>query len=120
MHIKRIYGVLNKMYWNGRLPHDTVVEWSEDMPAGSVAASHVHGLSPCDHCWNPRTNCDRSYIRVHPAFRGKFETVAEISIIHEMVHIEALLGNKLLLNHGPSFHRRMKHLAAMGALNGLW
>jgi hypothetical protein len=118
MNLLAIYKEFNHDHFGGRLPI-IVVEWSDVIPKGSMAAAHVHGLSPCykKYCG---TNCKASFIRVHPILKYlELEVEAERSLMHEMAHIEGLVGDPRLARHTPQFYARIKELVAAGAYDGL-
>lgn len=118
MTLRSLYNEFNRKHWGGRLPKNVGVEFSDWIPKTCGAAAHVHGITPCDPDYAPH-NCHRSFIRIHPRFRD-CENIVGLFLIHEMVHVSALLGNKLLVNHGPAFQREMKRIAAKGGMNDFW
>lgn len=112
------YRYHNREWFGGKLPK-IVVEWSDVIPKGAMAAAHVHGISPCykKYCGE---NCNRSFIRIHPILKYlELEVEAERSLLHEMAHMEALVRNRRLARHTPEFYARIKELVAAGAFDGL-
>lgn len=116
--LKREYDWLNRNFYENLLPEDTIVQWSERIPRGSVAAAHVHGIDPCHTLYCPK-NCSRSIIRVHPRFKGE-DAIASMHIYHETVHVSAVLGDRHRIFHGEHFHAEMRRLAAAGAFDHVW
>jgi hypothetical protein len=98
----------NRRYFNGRLPEDTVLEWSSKMVSGTIERAHIHGATQCTV-----KGCDRSFIRMHPKIRN-MECVVLLTLLHAMVHLDGHIS------HGPKFQRGMKRLADRGAFRDLW
>jgi len=47
--------------------------------------------------------------------------VADMTLLHEMVHLMAVNGNKKLAQgHGQAFNAEMNDLANQGAFDGKW
>lgn len=119
MQLKRWYNKYNKTHWGGKLPKNVVVEWSSNIPKGSIAGAHVHGISYCDkkHC---PPNCKISFIRVDPVLKKMgMQAIVLGTLLHEMIHVSALLGHPLRVNHGREFHKEWKRLAAKGAFRDI-
>jgi hypothetical protein len=115
--LQRQYATYNKKWFNGRLPHDVKVTWSSNIDRGSVAISHPHGFGVCDRTYCPK-RCTRPFIRLYPSLKP-FTEYWKLCLLHEMVHIEGMLGDKRLFSHGPSFRYRLLQLVEAGAYNGL-
>ena len=84
-----------------------------------MEGTYVHGMSK-----NWPRGCGRKprvhTIRLRPELQ-KWECVVHMTLLHAMVHLQAALGDKRLLNHGPTFHNRMKYLAVeKNAFNLYW
>lgn len=119
LNLQHLYKSNNRLHFGNRLPI-VHVEWSDVIPAGAMAAAHIHGISPCfkKYCGE---KCKRSFIRIHPMFKylDFLEAEVERSMLHEMVHIESLVGDPRLATHTPQFTARIKELVAAGAFDGI-
>lgn len=116
--LQQEYRYVNRKHFGGRLPMIRM-EWSESIPPDTLAATHPHGVVPCvkKYCG---TKCDSSFVRFHPILSLKMmETTLLITLRHEMIHVESLLGNVGLAKHGLVFHGRLRELMDEGAFDGL-
>ena len=102
------FDIYNRRHFNGRLPKDTMAEWSEKGMRGRIERVHVHGKSRCSE-----RGCDKCFIRLHPDLKN-MEAVALMTLLHAMVHLDGCL------THGPGFQKGMKRLAAKGAFRDIW
>lgn len=116
--LKREYDWLNRNFYGNQLPRDLIVQWSARIPRGDAAACHVHGITSCDPKYCPR-GCKRSFIRVHPRFKG-VDSVASMHVFHETVHVSALLGDRFRVFHGKHFNDEMTRLAVAEAFDHVW
>ena len=116
--LNRRYAQLNRTYYMGKLPKDLTVRWSASMERGAFSAAHVHGLTPCDHRYDPPKVCTHSYIRIHPDMK-RMGVFAEMSLLHEMSHVAALLGDRHLLDHGDRWKSEILRLVKAGAYYSL-
>lgn len=116
--LQRKYNFYNKKYFDGKLPTSCVVSFSTWQPSDGMAMSHPHGVLACDpnYC---EPDCNSSFIRIqHHLYEFHDQTC--MTLLHEMAHIEAVLGNRLLATHGPVWQARMLRLAKDGAFNDIW
>lgn len=113
-YLQHAFRVFNRRYFRNRLPGNTVVEWSSEGMGNRIERTHVHGYTRCT-----KPGCAGSWVRIHPDFHA-YGVVAQMSLLHGMVHLKAVLGNRAYLEHGTTFQREMKRLAAIGAFNQLW
>lgn len=116
-NLKSRFLLFNKRYFGDRLPKDVIVHWwaQEGLYLGDC---HVCGVNPCGRIGE---RCAGHEIRISDHIQGRrFSSIAEITLLHEMVHMKAALGDYRFAGHGPTFHREMKRLAALGAFSKLW
>ena len=121
MNLKRKYRIFNKRYFRGSLPDDMIVEWSDKLAKKHMAGTHIHGLRGLK-CPGGKKRCRGNYIRISPELKG-LPTVAELTLLHEMVHAKSHRGDLRYCECGRSgraFQREMKRLALAGAFNELW
>ena len=122
LNLQRRFKELNAKYFCNRLPQDTVVDWHYDLPHNRMAATHLHGLTLCNQIpksYNHGKCNDKHLILIHTDL-FVMEFVAEMSLLHEMVHLDAVNGNSALMDHGPTFNNAMCLLALKGSFDGLW
>lgn len=106
MNLKQIFKQYNKLYFGGKLPANTVVNWKcRDRDLMGEAFAHE----------------EPPIIRLNPNMKT-FPTVVRQVLLHEMVHVEAhaVYGGKMRGEHGKWFHERMLELCVAGAFIGLW
>lgn len=65
------------------------------------------------------STCEPSIIYVARELRG-MSSVAELTLLHEMVHLAILSEGDRRTQHGRKFELRMLRLAKQGAMCGLW
>lgn len=118
--LQKRYTHYNKKYFNGRLPpvNKIDIEWSERMPMGTIGLAHPHGVLPCPKDWGPE-NCSGCWLRIDPALK-LHDCFAEMTLLHEMAHIKAVLGDRGLAGHGPVWQKEMMRLARAGAFELWW
>lgn len=119
MNLKATYRAFNRQYFEGKLPI-VDVRFSSLVPYDEHARSHVHGVTCCwkKFCGN---NCSKSFILVNPVLQYlEWEQSTEFVILHEMVHLKALLGDRRYATHGPVFQKEMQRLAMAGAFQDRW
>lgn len=118
LDLPKLYREHNRDHFEGKLPL-VEVYWSDVIPKGAMAAAHVHGISPCykKYCGE---DCYTSFIRIHPVLKYlELDDEVERSLLHEMVHVQALVGDHRLARHTPEFYARIKELVAAGAYDGI-
>jgi len=119
--LKRKFNEYNRKYFGGRLPKDTVVDWHYDMPNDHLGATHVHGLIPCNQVPKSYGACGGRHMILLNTVLWNMPCVAEMTLLHEMVHLMAVNGNKKLAQgHGQAFNAEMNDLANQGAFDGKW
>jgi hypothetical protein len=110
--LRRFYLYLNRKWFDGELPLDTILTW-EPCDANTWAECHYLGDN-------------RFHIKIDPGLRGIQEFYLQV-LIHEMVHIEVALATgrwntdcKRLHGKHSRWQARMHELAAAGAFDDLW
>lgn len=117
--LKRQYRQFNELWWGDLLPDSCTVRWTKQIRAERsrhgipIGSTHVHGMSIC------RPGCTGHIIEISEAIKP-FTAYVDSTLIHEMVHLSAVLRGETMLNHGRYFQEEMKRLAAAGAFNDLW
>lgn len=112
---QRQYNDFNHLYFAGELPFVPVL-WSTNLPQGSLASSHFHGVTRCvaKYC-GPK--CVSSFILLNAALAIlEWDAVTSGSLLHEMAHARCLLGDRRFATHGPIWKKEMNRLWNMGAL----
>jgi hypothetical protein len=113
--LQSFYRTFDRRYFGNGLPKDTTVTFSSQrLRKGEIERVHVHGLTRCEN-----KKCAASWIDIHPELKAS-PALAIMTLFHAMVHLSALQGDDKRLDHGPAFHRKMKQLAARGAINPFW
>lgn len=120
LDLERIYRANNKKYWHGLLPKEVVVEFSELIPKGNIEGIHIpeakipwpRGCGPKPSGYTIRLRQELDWLEM--------DAVSHMSLLHSMVHMEGVLGNKALYAHGDAFHNRMNQLANVGAFDRWW
>jgi hypothetical protein len=117
--LQKEYRYHNRKYWKGRLPKEVVIEWSDLLPdPDCLGGTYVHGSHlPWPRNCGPRPKVHT--IRLRRYLMG-MDCIAAMTLLHEMAHLEAALGNQHLLYHGEHFHKKMKWLAKNNAFNAFW
>lgn len=107
--LKRWFHVLNKKWFNGKLPRNTKVFYSDELIAeGERKPRHDYG----DADWEAGSP---PVIRINPLLREQgWYTAIRQTLIHEAVHLEATrLGYRG--EHGVGWEKIMRKLANRGA-----
>lgn len=104
--LKETYLFFNSRYFRGKLP-DIPVVW----------VNHDKGKWMARSCFDAKTS-EPLFIQMK-SYLKKIPNVAQLTLLHEMVHIEqAKVPHKQM--HGRKFQKRMKQLAEVGAFNLFW
>jgi len=110
--LRRFYLFINRRWFNGELPLDTILTWE---PCGDDRWASCELLSD-----------GRFHIRIDRAVRGIHSYWLQL-LFHEMAHIQVYLTTGRWINcdkriHGKKslFQAEMKRLAAAGAFDDLW
>lgn len=98
--LKRLYRKLNKRWFGGRLPKDTIIVWSDILGTGAARCSEEGG---------------QYIIRLNTNYRSS--RVVGLSLLHEMAHI-ATFDEKA--EHGPRWLAEMHRLSNAGAFEDYW
>lgn len=99
--LRRFYLFLNRKWFDGELPADTVVTW-EPCQTDCVWAECEHRLD------------GRYHIRIDPRMKDMKEFML-LLLLHEMCHVKVWGAN-----HGRRWKAEMRRLAARGAFDDLW
>ena len=119
--LKRKFNEYNRKWFDSRLPRDTVVDWHYDLPCYVLGGCHVHGVTRCDQIPTSYGKCGGTSLILLNTSIYDLRTVRDATLIHEMVHLSAVLGNKnVAKSHGKDFTNEMRVLAAHGAFDKLW
>ena len=102
-YLARAYAEFNRKYFRNRLPHDMVVRFAADEGCGTTYFQYGRPL----------------YIILNKRLAWH-NMLADMTLLHEMVHVELDKFRASCGRCGHRFNRRMKKLAQTGAFNGLW
>lgn len=97
--LRRFYLYLNRKWFDGDLPSDTVVTW--------------------EPCVNAHGQCHdlgdgKFHIKIDTSLKGLHEFML-ITLLHEMAHVKVWDAK-----HGRKWRGEMRRLAAAGAFDDLW
>lgn len=109
----------NKKYFDGKLPAETVVEFSAQKPQWMAEGTFIPHLI---NSWDYRRHGPRPKVptvRIDPKLM-EFQVTAEMYLFHAMVHIRGVLGDRRYFTHGPVFQHEMLRLAEAGAFRQIW
>jgi hypothetical protein len=111
--LKDIFDLANSRYFRNRLKNVTI-RWAKDkeLPSQNSAVTRSqHGKVP---------RGKRKFLILLSKDLKKMSSVAIITVLHELVHVEQWEQVTDRTQHGRKFQKRMKQLAAKGVFNGLW
>lgn len=111
--LEEYFHLVNGRYFRCKLKR-VEVRWKY----GILKKRGVFGTTWSEHGNVPK-GTRKFLIEIDAGFR-RMEKVALMTLIHEMVHVEQWDKIGRRDHHGHLFQKRMKQLAAKGALNGLW
>lgn len=97
--LRRYYLHLNRKWFNGELPLDTIITWEPCVKAYGYCEDLGNG---------------RFHIRIDTALKGLDEFML-ITLLHEMCHVKVWDAK-----HGRKWKAEMRRLAAAGAFDDLW
>lgn len=95
-----LYAAYNQKYFQNKLPHNVAIFWATKDKIG------VDCMARCYHTAPAIVMLDEL---------KEFPCVAQLSLLHEMVHLEFPKAG-----HGKKFVGRMRQLAKQGAFDKLW
>lgn len=116
MDLKRLYNQNNIRYFNGELPRDVALRYSNSMPDDAMSACHLHGILKCEYTGGK--NCRGHAIHIRPVFR-RFPAIVAMLMFHEQVHLKGLVDPEYI-HHDNYFHEDMLRLAKVGAFRDYW
>jgi len=102
--LKRMYGRINRAWFGNRLPQNTSLRFRRMEPQGLISLFYV----------------GPALIEISEACRRCGWNAVEMTLFHEMVHLELAINYSLREGHGKRFQTRMRQLAAKGAFDKLW
>ena len=112
--LREIFHLANSRYFRNRLKNVTI-RWArpEDKISRQALACtrSRHGKIP---------KGERKFLILLSKELKKMSSVAVLTILHELVHVEQWDEVTDKTMHGRKFQKRMKQLAARGAFSGLW
>ena len=111
--LKDIFDLANSRYFRNRLKNVTI-RWAKDreIRSQSLAVTRSqHGKVP---------KGERKFLILLSKELKKMSSVAIMTVLHELTHVEQWDKVTDRTQHGRKFQKRMKQLAAKGAFNGLW
>ncbi len=105
--LKKAYNTINRKHFGGKLPKKIAVCWSKRLNRLCLlgrASNFGDGIYS---------------IELLPVLK-KYNVLAEMILIHEMVHILNYTRNRQDGGHGPNFQKEMVRLAKAGAFRKIW
>lgn len=100
------YRHINDGYFDGNLPRDTVIRFTDDIPI----PEKVMGLTDVEG--------DHFAIYISPKYNVSTDTAFETEM-HEMCHI-ATFQDDVFDDHGPKWQQCMLNLAERGVFSSIW
>jgi len=105
--LKKMYDKFNALYWDGRLPQDVTVGWSDKLASdGDSVGVQVTGeyLDVQSHTIGIDINLRKTW------------TFVKSTLLHEMAH----LAVHPYEGHGRIFDEEMLRIAIRGAFHDVW
>lgn len=107
--LKWLYTHWNRRFFGSRLPANTAVMFDYcDGKNANMAYIHLDGVPVY------------SIIQIAPIVRRVGHGFVEMTLFHEMAHMDLAFGVSCNVKHGKQFQRKMRELANAGAFERYW
>lgn len=103
--LQNFFNRANKLYFDGKLPSDTIVSWNDEIPGYGLTV----GITDKD----TKHTFFHIYIDPEKHVDGR---QSRLTLLHEMAHVRLYPD----MRHGRRFEQEMIRLAIAGAFKGLW